>query len=71
MEVDKEIERDKYAFSRAADWYIDHVGLVEPGLDHRNRRVILRRLYDLAGCKNTRSLGAAYRRLEEKVRKVA
>jgi len=63
-----EIGEGPYRFAREADWYIDYVGIVEFGLDLRNKKVVLRRIYECTGCTERRLLRAAYRRLDEKVK---
>ncbi len=58
---------DECAFTREAEWYIDHVGAVHQGLDYENKKTILRQLYRIFKGDDRKLLTAAFKRLEEKL----
>ena len=59
--------RDESFFAREAEWYIDHIGAVRQGLDHENKKTVLRQLYKILKGNDRKLLPAAFRRLEEKL----
>lgn len=55
-------------FTEAADYYINHVGKVEPGVDLSNKKFILSQLYKLSGGTSRGLLEATKKSLERGVK---